>query len=249
MAALFPDDPWADTGLPALWRFLEKRRAQSTLPPSPSQQTGPSNMPFAVIGPNLDRLAPDATAHAGAFPDLGDYVSLAHWCTVVARRAVAPTKDLCIIACARDDGLYLLEWLAYHRSVGVEQVFLYTNDNTDGSDRLLRALAAAGEIALVKNIVRPGPVYKAYGHAMSLMPEVLTTNYRWCAIIDPDEMIGFDRNLFGSLNDYIAWQELQPVDAIALNWLVFGSSGALRWHDEPMPSRFRDRYMDAHIYI
>jgi hypothetical protein len=40
---------------------------------------------------------------------------------------------------------------------------------------------------------------------------------------------------------------LQPVDAIALNWLVFCSSGALRWHDEPMPYRFRDRYMDAHI--
>jgi hypothetical protein len=240
MAALFPNDPWANTGLSALWRFLQKRRAQT----SPRQQTGSSMVPIAVIGPDLDQLAPDA---AGALPDLGVYVSLPHQCTVVARRAVVPTKDLCIVACARDDGLYLLEFLAYHRSVGVEQVFLYTNDNTDGSDRLLRALAAAGEIVLFKNIVRPGgvsPVYKAYGHALSLMPEVL--DYRWCAIIDPDEMIGFDRNLFGSLKDYIAWQELQPVDAIALNWLVFGSSGALRWHDEPMLSRFRDLYMDTH---
>lgn len=248
LASLFPNDPWAETGLPALWRFLQERRAPSMRLPSPRQQRGSTHIPISVIGPNLDQLAPDAAPHDGTLPDLGDYVSLPHRCTVVARRAVAPIKDICIVGCARNDGLYLLEWLAYHRSIGVEQVFLYTNDNTDGSDLLLRALAGAGEIALFQNILRPGgvsPVYKAYGHALGMMPEIL--DYRWCAIIDPDEMIGFDANLFGSLKDYIAWQELQPVDAIALNWVVFGSSGALRWHDEPMLSRFRDGYMDAHI--
>src|SRR5260370_36185985 len=158
----------------ALWRFLKKRRAQRTLPPSPGQQTGSSNTPIAVIGPNLDRLAPNATAHA--LPDLGDYLSLAHRCTAVARRAVPPIKDICIVACARNDGLYLLEWLAYHRSIGVEQGFLYTNDNTDGSHRLVLAVSADRGIGLFKNILRPGglsPVSQGYGAAMSLMAEVL----------------------------------------------------------------------------
>jgi glycosyl transferase family 2 len=243
LASLFPNDPWAETGLPALWRLLQERRAQARLVPPPRQQVGPSNTPpstITVIGPELDRLATDGYG--------GGYVSLAQRSIVAARRAVAPVKDICIVATARDDGLYLLDWLVYHRSIGVEQVFLYTNNNTDGSDRLLRALAAAGELSLIESTLSLGgvsPVYKALGHALSMLPEVL--NYRWCAIIDSDEMIGIDKNLFPSVKDYIAWQELQPVDAIALNWLTFGSSGALRWHDEPLPCRFRDRYLDYHI--
>ena len=125
-AAFFPNDPWAEKGLPAHCNFLESRGR-------PSGTTQPS---IGVIGPELDRLASDGSG--------GEYVSLPHRCAVVARRAVTPRKDLCLVTCARDDGLHLLEWLAHHRSIGVELVFVYTNDNIDGSDELLRALAAAG---------------------------------------------------------------------------------------------------------
>ena len=89
------------------------------------------------------------------------------------------------------------------------------------------------------------PVFKAYGHALSMNPELL--DYRWCGIIDSDELIGFEQGSFGSLKRYISWQESQPVDAIALNWLIFGSGGVLRWHDEPMLSRFQRRYGESSI--
>jgi hypothetical protein len=235
LASLFPNDPWSHTALPDLSRFLQARRTSTLLGSPDHGRTRP-----IVIGPALDSLADDVSQ--------GDFVSLGHRCNIIARRSVAPTKTICIVAAARDDGAYLLDWIAYHRAIGVQHIFLYTNDNIDGSDRLLRALADAGEITLIESTLSTSgvaPVMKAYGHALSMLPDIL--DYRWCAIIDSDEMIGIDRSLFESIQAYIEWQELRSVDAIALNWLVFGSSGRLRWHDAPLRRRFQERYLDPHI--
>jgi hypothetical protein len=82
------------------------------------------------------------------------------WCTVFARRSVKPSRELCMTTCARDDGLHILEWIAHRRSIGVERFFIYTNNNTDGSDELLRALVAVGEIRLTEN--EPFPLDKVF---------------------------------------------------------------------------------------
>ena len=121
----------------------------------------------------------------------------------------------------------MLEWIAHHRAIGVDTIFLYTNDNSDGSDELLEALARSGMIVWLKNDVQPGAAAqaKAYGHALSVLPDPL--DYRWALIIDLDEFFVFEPTLFRSLREYIAWQETRPVDAIAFNWL--GSIPAARF--------------------
>ena len=242
-ASLFPDDPWAATGLGGLFDFIRARQAREAIRPFPRR----SNGEFAweptqrvLLGPDLDRLAT-------AGPPGGPLV-LPHRCTITARSKVPPIRDFCIVATARNDGPYLLDWLAYHQAIGVDRVFLYTNDNEDGSDALLRALAEAGELSLIESklsIDGVSPVSKAYGHALSMLPEIL--DYRWCAIIDSDEYIGVDRTAFSTIKQFVEWQELKTVDVIFLNWLVFGSSGALRWKNEPLPVRFQERYLDGHV--
>jgi hypothetical protein len=268
VAGWLPDDPWVNTALPDLREFLRKRDGR---PPaaeplavsnSTAQQTQLGSLlcggtpalqtfeahPACVdahvkrsIGIHFDRIA-----SAGFF---GEYASIMQQCNAAARRQIPPTKDLCIVATARNEGLYLIEWIAYHKSIGVDHVFIYTNGNEDGSGALLQVLAEAGEITLIESTIAPGgsPQGKAYAHALGMLPDVL--DYRWCGIIDIDEFISFDRHMFTSLKDYIAWQELRPVDAIALNWVIFGSAGASRWQDEPMPYRFQHRIggPDAHL--
>jgi hypothetical protein len=260
LAELLPDDLWAVIALPELRAFLRYREIRSPLK-TPAVKHNPAVEPglpgLLVAGePASPESPPTISANAtinGArsigipFDPVtqagftGEYASLAHYCNAAVRRTVPPRRDICIVATARNEGLYLIEWIAYHKSIGVDHFFIYTNDNDDGSGSMLRALAAAGEITLIENTVARGgsPQGKAYGHALGMLADVL--DYRWCAIIDVDEFIGFDRHMFTSIKEYIAWQELQPVDAIILNWLVFGSGGASRWQDEPMPHRFRSR--------
>ena len=45
--------------------------------------------------------------------------------------------------------IYLLDWIAYHKALGFEQIFLYTNDNTDRSDELLERLSLSSEIVWI----------------------------------------------------------------------------------------------------
>lgn len=48
----------------------------------------------------------------------------------------APLKA-CLIACVRDEGPFIAEWVAYHRAIGFTDILIWSNDCVDGSDRLL----------------------------------------------------------------------------------------------------------------
>ena len=169
--------------------------------------------------------------------------------TSLARSTIHPRHGACLLACARNEGAYLIEWLAYHFAAGFEHAFIYTNNNSDGSTQLLEALAAAGAITLIHNEPTPhyGPQYKAHAHALSLLPQIL--DYRWCAVLDIDEYFAFDSTLFPKAIDILAWQETQPTDAIALCWQIFAGSRTDSWRDEPAIARFlmRERETNAHV--
>jgi hypothetical protein len=224
---LSSDDPWLHDALPALQDWLLRRR-----PPTAARH---------VLPPTLDLL--DSVGQDGRYDSFGYHL------TSLARRTVQPSKTLCVVTSARNEGIYLLEWIAYHRSLGVEQFFVYSNNNEDGSDALLAALADAGEIVWLKNDVAPGrrAQTKALGHAFSMLPSVL--DYRWTLVIDLDEFFVIDTNRFESASDYIAWQDVQPVDVMKFSWLVFGSSAQEAWSDQPITERMSRRlpYIDAHV--
>ena len=50
--------------------------------------------------------------------------SFAHRCNALARTHVAPRRTLAVLASARNEGLYLLEWVAYHKLIGVERLLM-----------------------------------------------------------------------------------------------------------------------------
>ena len=41
-----------------------------------------------------------------------------------------------IVACMRDEALFVVEWVAHHLAVGFDRIIVYTNDCSDGTDRL-----------------------------------------------------------------------------------------------------------------
>lgn len=226
LAAAFPDDVWATGAIPGL------------VQPAPRASVGAIEIEASF----------DPLAHVGLD---GSYVSFPHACASALRRLSAPTKSACILATARNEGLYLLEWLAHHRLMGFEQVFLYSNDNDDRSDLLLSALAEAGEITWIRNVVADGgsAQLKAYGHALGILPDII--DYSWCLTIDLDEFFVVNPARFSSVRDFIDWQERREVDAIALNWVFIGPTAESAWRDEPLSRRFLDQLanppVNAHV--
>lgn len=228
LAEVMPDDPWAQRVLPALAAWRHARGP-----------VGPGNVTASPAG---DEFAGDPLEGFGQ-PQVGFALN------GLARKMVRPRHGACLVASARNEGPYILEWLAYHLSVGFEHAFLYTNDNWDGSDALLVALARHGVITLVNNAAGThfGPQYKAYSHALSLLPQVL--DYAWAAVLDVDEYFAFNASLFGGIGDVLAWQETQPVDAVALCWQVFAGARGDMWRDEATMARFTWREPDANAHV
>ena len=224
---MFEDDVWAQQALPALAAAGDAPQP----PPAFARQ----------IDPSLDHLS-----WAGLD---GRFASLGQMCNAFARRDRAPSRELCLVATVRNEGLYLLEWIAYHRALGVSGFFIYSNNNDDGSDALLAALVQAGIINWIRNDTSLGgkPQYKAYGHAFQLLPEILC--YRWAGVLDLDEFIVLDSDRFRSIPEFIAAHETRRTDAIALSWVFFGSGAQTRRSGEPVTRRFlrRDRDINSHV--
>ncbi len=220
-------DRWVGTLLPALGAWQEGR---------------PAVAGHVAECPAADEAALLPASGEGVVP-----VGLA--LHALARRQILPRRVACIVASARNEGPYLLDWLSYHLSVGFEHGFIYSNENSDGSDELLGLLAQHGVITLIRNERTDviGPQLKGYTHALTMLPDVL--DYRWAALLDLDEYFAFDSGVFTGVADFLAVQETQRVDAIALCWAMFAALPDDRWSDGSTLQRFtwRQRRVDGHV--
>ena len=139
---------------------------------------------------------------------------------------------LAVGAILKNEGPYILEWIAYHRVLGVDRFFLADNGGSgsvgtggseDGSTALLAALDRAGLIDRIPFPGRPGepPQLPAYAEILARHGD----DADWIAFIDADEFL-LPAPPRCSLRPILAALANQPaVGAVAVNWTVYGSSG------------------------
>ena len=214
LRAILPDDPWVEQALPELGRWLADRAPVAK----------------RVIDPSLDFLAMDYVYWLGTW-------SIASIVTTLARTRVEPRRMLAVLGTARNEGVYFLEWIAHYRALGAEHFFIYSNDNNDGSDALLSALADAGEITWIDNRFAPkvDGQHKAYSHCLSFMPQVL--DYRWTLIVDLDEFVILDTRRYRTLTELLAERESEGATAVAFSWRMFTFGEDPRWSRTPLIER------------
>lgn len=168
-AAPLPDAPTGDTVGLRLWSNLARLRAM---------RQGGAARRIVTLGPDDDFLAESC--------DPAQW-RLLLWLTLLAMRQIVPRQQVAAMLMARDEGINLLEWIAHHRAIGVQRIFVYTNDNADGSDALLDTLAAHDVITLIRHQSAPGVNVqrKALQHALLCLPEL--RDYAWVLFVDADE--------------------------------------------------------------
>jgi hypothetical protein len=135
----------------------------------------------------------------------------------------------------RNEGAYLLEWLAHHRACGFTDFLVFSNDCQDGTDLMLDRLQEMGLLTHVRNdgpYDQGGIQFTAYKMAdrMEIVREA-----DWIATLDVDEFVNIhvgDRTV-GALIEELDW-----ATAITLTWRLFGCNSQARYRDKPVTQTF-----------
>ena len=138
------------------------------------------------------------------------------------------------VLCVKNEGAFLLEWLAHHRVCGVTDFLVFSNDCDDGTDAMLDRLQEMGWLTHVRN---PGP--HPEGPQWAALKQAdrhpLVTEADWVLPLDVDEFVNVhvgDRSLPALL------AAVPEATAITLTWRLFGNAGVVAYRDAPVTETF-----------
>jgi Glycosyl transferase family 2 len=143
--------------------------------------------------------------------------------------------QVAVVCSVRNEGPFLVEWVTWYRMLGFSRIVVVTNDCTDHSPQLLDAMAAAGWLTHLRCAIPPGQRIEAAKLALARKNKHVF-RADWLFVCDVDEFlvvhVGDNR-----VQDLISYPD-RPVQGIAVNWRVFGSSGLSQWQDTPTHRTF-----------
>jgi hypothetical protein len=138
------------------------------------------------------------------------------------------------VLCVKNEGAFLLEWLAHHRAAGVTEFLVFSNDCDDGTDAMLDRLEAMGWLTHVRN-PGPHPEGPQWAALKQADKHPLVTGADWLLPLDIDEFVNVhvgDRTIPALL------AALPQATAITLTWRLFGNDGIIEYHDAPVTETF-----------
>lgn len=148
--------------------------------------------------------------------------------------------SICLIA--KNEGPYLLEWIAYYSIIGFDSFLIYDNESQDDSASKIRS---ASRYFNIKYNFWPdtpdvSPQISAYEHAIK------NTDSHWIAFIDTDEFIYIEDNK--DISDFLS-KFSDEIGAVCINWKLFGSSGHEKMTDDFVIRRFTkcEEHLSSHV--
>jgi len=140
-----------------------------------------------------------------------------------------------IVTTMKNEGPFILEWLAYHRVIGVEGFLVYTNDCTDGTDDLLNVLQDKGLVQHRDNgFAKTGQMPQHW--ALKAAPdEPVVAQADWVMCMDVDEYINIKVGA-GTLADL--YDHMGDANMISCTWRLFGNADVHGYSDTPIIGQF-----------
>lgn len=126
---------------------------------------------------------------------------------------------LSIAACIKNEGLYLVEWIEYHKMLGVTRFYLY-DAATDNTKEVLAPYIETGEVVYHEARKR--------GIQIPIYNDVLCryrNASRWIAFLDLDEFIGLEYP-YETIPQLL--QEYEAYPGLGINWIQYDSNGHIQ---------------------
>ena len=139
---------------------------------------------------------------------------------------------IAITSIQRDRNPWIVEWLAFHLLAGFEHFYLYCHKSGDGLTQTLQRLARHYPITVYAIDGDDRPQLAAYRHAIGQH----LAGVEWMAFIDGDEFLfpTAQPSMRAALAPYAG----QPLSALGVYWLCYGSNG----HVQEPPGLMLENY-------
>jgi len=133
-----------------------------------------------------------------------------------------------LMTSVKNEAVYLLEWIAHHKAIGFDEIFIAANNCNDGTQALLSALHRAGFVKFARNKVAPDKVPQHEGYAR-LRKKFDVDACDWLMTLDVDEFL-YVQHEDGDVSALTGAAGVE-VDIIALNSLTYGTAQAPKEFD------------------
>ncbi|MFT5616713.1 MAG: hypothetical protein ACI8Q6_004019, partial [Granulosicoccus sp.] len=155
--------------------------------------------------------------------------------TPVPQRTLPPgSTGNVIVGCMKDEAPYIVEWVAYHRAMGVDNFLIYTNGCSDGTSELLERLQDMGVLQHRSNDNWKGNSPQQFALNQS-QKEPTIKNADWIIHIDVDEFMNV-RTGNGTLQDF--FDAVPDATNVAMTWRLFGHNNITRLADAFVVDQF-----------
>ncbi len=124
--------------------------------------------------------------------------------------------ELSVVAIMKNEGPYLKEWLDFHILVGVTKFFLYDNESTDDTFKILKPYIESG---IVDYTYYPGRAMQKPAYHDAVKKHCDKTRYM--ALIDLDEFLVPVKHK--TLPDFL--NTLPRFSQLIISWVNYGSNG------------------------
>ena len=163
--------------------------------------------------------------------------------TAPARISAKAKGRRVIVTTMKNEGPFMLEWVAYNRVIGFTDFLIYTNDCDDNTDKIAIRLQELGLAQHRENRFKQGGSPQRTALKACREEEICKTA-DWLICADCDEFMNI-RVGKGRLDDLFA--AVGDADGISVCWKLFGNSGRLTYSEDFVISQF-DRCAGEHEY-
>lgn len=148
---------------------------------------------------------------------------------VETRKTSPKEARTAIITTMKNEGPFILEWIAYHQAIGVKDFLIYTNDCTDGTDTMFDLLQSKGIVQHRQNPFREMELKPQHAALQAAEDEKLIKNADWIICMDVDEFLNIKVGN-GTLSEL--YEAVGDANMISCTWRLFGNSDLHDFHDE-----------------
>ncbi|MFP7672312.1 glycosyltransferase family 2 protein [Marivita sp. S0852] len=146
------------------------------------------------------------------------------------------TDTYTVVSTMKNEGPYILDWVAHYKTLGFDHILVCTNDCTDTTVDILLRLQEMGLVTQHNTIVRKAGIHRSALRQASRRYDIVM-DAKWVFVCDVDEYLNIHMG-DGSVQDLVAGSG-EDADVISVPWRVFGPDGIEKFADKPVTQQFR----------